>query len=171
MNWPFKVLGFLAFMRVLIMNLLDAITYEPKNPTYAIRIFPSSYPRLEGVASMEEAIRKTPLKESPLYGKANCYVFDDVWHGYLGGLKHEDVLFTQDMAKQIIEDFQSDRKGCEDLLVHCTLGKNRSPAVAIALNELFNLGSDANSLKNEYPETNWYVYRVMMEVGQAARAR
>jgi len=122
------------------MSLGDAVRYQPTQNTYALRIF-SSWGG--------DSFRK-PLEYSPLYRNTPGYVFDDIAlekERFFWGEK--GVLFDEDMAKGVIRDFEIGRKECECLLVHCILGRNRSPAVAIALNEIFDLGHDGSLLKKE----------------------
>lgn len=55
----------------------------------------------------------------------------------------------------------------EHLLVHCSRGKNISPAVAIVLNKIYDLGANDADLREQYREdANWYVYRTLIETAK-----
>ena len=137
-------------MKLLIMGQGEASVYQPDDKTYAIRIM-MSHP------AFRECV--PPLQNLDLYTTRE-YVFDDITPD-LG----EGVLFEESMARQIIGDFSSDRDDCSTLLVHCARGINRSPAVAMALNDIFDLGHDTEKLKKKYSEANLYVYNLMRVVG------
>jgi predicted protein tyrosine phosphatase len=137
-------------MDVHILSLWDALAFEPVKPTYAIRI----------KSSFSEAGRK--LKDSALYKRIVEYTFDDNDHFFQAG----PVSITTEIADALLMDFAEHKKGVEALLVHCSRGKNRAPAVAIALNEIFGLGYDQKELKNRFRALNTEVYSTISEAGQ-----
>ena len=141
-------------MELLIMPLRIATLHVPHVKTYAIRIF--SEFGLDHLTSMQKSDNWVSIER---------YVFDDVWPGMPGGLYPRDVVFSEDIASRIIDDFMKRKDISEALLVHCSRGKNRSPAVAMALNEIFCLGHDTEELKKQYPDANWYVYETMLRKG------
>ena len=132
-----------------IFGLFDAIKFEPTKPTYAIRL-------ISGKNYPEE---RKPLFDSHLYRGINCYQFDDITPRVGRG-----ILFTEAMAGKILEEFIVQRLYVDALLVNCFFGKNRSPAVGIALNEIYGLGHDTDALKEQYNEANWYVYETLKRV-------
>lgn len=135
-----------------ILSLHKAVEFKPVKPTYAIRIFPSD---------MTDS--HFELEKSFLYKKVVEYTFDDVSPNlFLEGY----MLIDDAIADLIVKDFAEYREKVEALLVHCSRGKNRSPAVAIALNELFGLGYDTEKLKIKFPESNWYFYGKLIEAGK-----
>ena len=134
------------------MSLWGAIKHEPAKSTYALRIFPS-----EGGIKFRK-----PLKDSSLYKVTHGYVFDDIRPDQFE-IRPNLVLFGYDIADKILSDFKVGREGCESLLVHCTQGINRSPAVALALNEIFDLGQNSEVLKNKHPKYTKYVYNTLMK--------
>jgi predicted protein tyrosine phosphatase len=137
-------------MNILIKSLSDAITYKPTEPTYAIRIFS---PGPVG----NERLDRFPLVDSPNYKHITVYRFDDIdYH------QRNKIVFDESIASKIIEDFAQYKDQVETLLVHCIMGKNRSPSVAMALNEKFDLGANVKELRKKYPENNKLVYRTMM---------
>ena len=135
----------------------------PEVPTLVIRIF-DSYPDCLNSPNKK-------LKDSPLYTILN-YTFDDqdvdtlLEHEpdyYLDELAQNHVLLNEDLAKKMLNDFERSKNGCLDLIIHCTLGGSRSPAVAIALNEIFALGYDTDKLKEKHSIYNKFVYRLLKE--------
>ncbi|MBU2637683.1 MAG: hypothetical protein KJ955_01800 [Nanoarchaeota archaeon] len=145
-------------MEIKVMGFRKALAHTPLVPTLAMRIFDSD----------ADPIIKRPLVCSPFY-KIYCYTFDDLDMDIIHALYPNDksylrrVHFSEDIAKQILTDFENSRQGMLELLVHCTLGANRSPAVAIALNEIFGLGHNTDEMKTKYSAFNRYVYRLMKE--------
>jgi len=137
------------------MSSSDAAAYQPDKPACVIRIF-SAYQR--GDSFWEE-----PLAKSEFYKSIETYYFDDIWPG-IGSQK--EILLDDDLASRIINNFAKNKNGCETLIVHCSRGINRSPAVAIALNEIFGLGHKSSELKKKYDESNWYVYNKLIEAGK-----
>lgn len=135
-------------MDLLIMNFIQAFQYVPTNPTYVIRINSERFP-LE---------RRQGHQDLELYTSKE-YIFDDRTPN-LG----EGRLFDQDIAERILTDFRAEGLDKETLLVYCVRGKNRSPAVGMALNEIFGLGHDPIELRKQFPETNLYIYGTLMNV-------
>ncbi len=137
-----------------IFNKWNAQKFQPTKPTYAIRIF-SSY---------SDNFDKKPLAASPLYRRIVEQTFDDIWPGSPTVGFRNPTMFTEEMAESIIRDFSAHKDSIDALLVHCSRGINRSPAVALALNEIFNLGYDVGTLKKQYPHATWFVYETLKEV-------
>ncbi len=81
-------------------------------------------------------------------------------------LKERFVFFTQEHAKNIINIVTENISSIENIIVHCTLGAARSPAVAIVLAKLFPLKQEDYFLRKLYPSYNQYVYRIMKETSQ-----
>jgi len=142
-------------MELLIKSLRDALEYTPKNKTYAIRI--SSERSLDHLYD---------LVESDKWVNIASYVFDDIWPDMPGGLWGQYTILTDEKAKRIISDFKVYIPQTETLLVQCQRGRNRSPAVGIALNDIFELGYDTDSLKEEFPEFRPFVYDTFLQVGK-----
>jgi len=137
-----------------IFGKWDAQEFQPIKPTYVIRIF-SSY---------SDDLDKKPLADSPFYRRIVEQTFDDIWPGSPSVGFQNPTMFTEEMADSIIRDFSAHKDSIDALLVHCSRGKNRSPAVALALNEVFNLGYNSQELKKQYPDATWFVYRTLKEV-------
>lgn len=139
-------------MKLLVFGLEEALEYEPVDETYAIRI-----------ASSWVSIRDFGrLRSSPLY-VVKEYVFDDVKPGF--GKGKDDILIGEDIARRVLEDFKTEGLTRETLLVHCIGGRNRSPAVALALGEIFRLGYDTEELRRKYPllVLNQHICRTLKE--------
>lgn len=131
-------------MAILIMGLKDALKFVPENPTYAIRI------RNSDITDQEFAT----LQKSNLYYAINEYVFDDIdhWEKYRSG-----VIFTATIAEKIVRDFQGNRRNSQDLLVHCRAGINRSPALALGMNRIFNLGANEEEIISKHKYGTWWM--------------
>ena len=142
-------------MKLEILSLRDAIQYVPENKTYAIRI-----------CSERTVDHLHSLEMSDKWVGSNWYTFDDVWPGIPGGLGPQEVVFSGKKANKIITDFRENFSNIETLLVHCHFGRNRSPAVGIALNDIFDLGYNTNQLKKEFPEYREFVYNTMIETSK-----
>lgn len=142
-------------MDLLIMSLCDALRYEPLNKTYAMRI-----------SSEYSHDHLWSLKYSENWLSIASYVFDDVWPGMPGGIWPRATIFDKDLAQKILSEFKGFLPQIETLLVHCSRGKNRSPAVGIALNEIFDLGYDSDELKQKYPGYNYFVYDTLIETAK-----
>ena len=144
-----------------IMSLVDAAAHVPEKPTYALRIF-----------SWYDASRSIiyPL-ESPNYVCIAKSVFDDVEPWFA---KSDDLLFTEQIADDILREFSEYKDRCDAFLVHCSKGKNRSPAVGVAFNEIFGFGHDIDDLKKKYrfgelSGANMHVYDTLMRIARAQR--
>ncbi len=147
-------------MDLTITGWKGARDYRATKPTYAIRIYsaidPFDYP----------LPFEFPLHDSPLL-TIDKYVFDDVWPG--GFIPAGSRIFEDTLARRILTDFQNRGRTKEALLVHCSRGMNRSPAVGIALNAIFKLGYDPEVLKRQYPHTNRYIYDTLIHVARKMR--
>ncbi len=137
-------------MNLLIMGLIEAVEYMPTVSTYAIRIQSAAmrYPE--------------PLIDSRLYTSRE-YTFDDI---FPADIPQKYKLFDEPTARQIITDFREGGLDKDTLMVHCSRGVNRSPAVGLALNRIFNLGYDAAELNKRFPEFNWHVHDTLIRVAQ-----
>src|SRR3989338_1330460 len=93
-------------------------------------------------------------------------LFDDDNPRSWGKMGPASITFNEEIADRLLEDFAKEGRTREVLLVHCTRGINRSPAVGIALNDIFNLGQDSGQLKATFPESNWFVYDTLRETAQ-----
>ncbi len=136
-----------------IMSSIGAIKHRPDKPTYAIRIYSSAF---------YEQVKGYKLRESIFYRKIVEYIFDDNDRSFQAG----PVTITNALADTIVGDFAENKAQTEALLVHCTQGQNRSPAVVIALNEIFTLGQNSEELCDRFKRYNRAVYRAIMEAGE-----
>lgn len=82
--------------------------------------------------------------------------FDDVIRETPDG-----VLFTEEMAKRIIDFIETHRKTADTLLIHCYAGQSRSRAVGAFAVKMLG-GDPAKYFKNGSP--NLYVYRLLEDV-------
>ncbi len=144
-------------MDLVILSISDAIKYVPNNNTYAIRI--------HGFHLSTHWTREFNLVSSPNYVHAASYIFDDIDLAY-NPYGDKGLLFDEGIAKKILDDFKEKGLACDTLMVHCTKGQNRSPAVAIALNEIFGLGNDSVMLKDKYDGLTRHVYDVLIRTAK-----
>jgi hypothetical protein len=87
--------------------------------------------------------------------------------GYLESRGHpwgREILFTQNDATKILGDYEKFGKDIKNILIHCDRGKNRSPAVGIAMNEIYGWG--INGLKKRHPEFRKYIYQTIIDVSK-----
>jgi hypothetical protein len=94
------------------------------------------------------------------------YTFDDTTPHYVKQIPEDErkkvKLFDARDAEQIINDFNSWKDKIEQLVIHCWAGESRSPAVANALNNIFNLQCDLPS----NTMFNGYIYYTMIETAR-----
>ena len=147
-------------MDIKIFGWEKASEYVPLEPTYAIRI-------LNG-PSWDVNKDYPPLIESPNYKQIKEYTFDDVDLEYCPNPR-KDIFIDEKIAGKMLIDFRDGREGCLAFLVHCSRGQNRSPAVAIAFNEIFNLGQDGKVMREIYKARNVYVYEMLIETAKGLK--
>jgi predicted protein tyrosine phosphatase len=73
-----------------------------------------------------------------------------------------DRLFSSDDARRTLE-FIGAHSDADTLVVHCTAGESRSPAVALALTELWGL--TCADLEERYPLWNTWVRSELLRTG------
>ena len=139
----------------MITDLESAVKHIPSQPTYAIRI---DDPAIHfGVPE---------LAQSQFYVCVRRYWFDDVTPEIR---QYCDLMFNDDIASRILKDFSGYHERCSALLVHCRYGLSRSPAVAMALNDIFDLGQDTEEMKRQHYKYNPFVYEKLLETAQKTR--
>lgn len=75
------------------------------------------------------------------------------------------TLFNEDLARKMLNDFEDIKNKVENVMIHCIHGKNRSPAVGIAMNEIYDWG--IVGLEKKFPEYRRYVFDVMMRASDS----
>lgn len=146
--------------------------HKPVVPTLMIRLF-SSEAFLKRCMGSYFKKAYPPLKNRKKYVNVLEYEFDDydIETGEnLDELKKDPLLrgivfFERPMARKILEDFSKYGERASAMVVHCLMGQRRSPAVGMALNEVFNLGAEGID-ESRYPRFNRYVYTTMLEVAR-----
>jgi len=133
------------------MSLPQAVKHIPKPKTYGLRI-----------SSEFDFLDIMPLEKSENWVGIFEYHFDDIWPKCPGRVSPKEVMFNDELAQKVLSDFREHKDQVDRLLVHCYAGQSRSPAVAIALNEIFNLGYDSEEMKEEYPGYNQFVYEMLL---------
>ena len=133
-------------MEIVILNRKKSGEYSPTKLTYAIRI-----------RDFNDRKRLPKLMDSHLFQEVKIYRFDDAdpdSHGR-GPLK-------EGLAERIITDFQKLRNNCECLMIHCNQGESRSPAVGLALNDIFDLGYDHFAFSGYHWQYNPHVFKQLI---------
>ncbi len=139
------------------MGIIDALQFTPTRPTYLIQI-DGSYSQ----GKFEEYFER--VRSNPLYHYARQYRFDDVWPGMVG--VEGKIILSPALANQMLDDFLEGQQDCEALLVHCARGKNRSPAVGLAFNRIFDFGLDHLALREKHPGYTLHVYQTLLDVAK-----
>jgi len=154
----------LVVKKIYVFDRIRAAKHRPRLGTAIIRIFPT-----------DEAVRASyPMLDHGDYFDYNLeYVFDDISPiDYTSEEIKERklVLFSETNAERIITDFRQVMQALDYLVVHCDLGRRRSPAVAAALNHMFRLGIADKDYLEFIHDPDWrpnmHVYRTLIEVAR-----
>jgi len=153
-------------VKITVLSLKDVQIYKSPRLACLIRIFGD-----------EESYNEYFNVEGS-FVKSAVYFFDDLdlyletkyGKDHLKKIIHAEnpQIFHKILALQIISEFDTWKKheSFEELVVHCYVGAGRSPAIAMALNEIFQLGYQTQDLIKLYPEYNEYIFDVMVLVGK-----
>lgn len=184
-------------MNLEILSLGEALEYEPREKSYAIRV----------ASDRDYNSMVSSLRESSNWVGINNYYFDDAWpkdwkefswvdvdkcyftgefngtfaeikkvfpnitkeslmmfyeaigHSYGGRTLFDDVI-----AKKILDDYEEVSRDVENIMIHCRLGENRSPAIGIAMNEIYDW--KISGLKERFPSYRRFVYDKMLKVAK-----
>lgn len=174
-------------MKIWIENYNDARRFKPEEPTIAIRVFDPGarrYPAASARWSDFPDDRWDNCPEAPwnkdVYLAVFGYTFSDLNmdQDYPEEMKkrfRKDPsikLFTANMAEDLVKKFAKVYQQADAMLAHCNAGASRSPAVANALIEIFNLEPEwqgrAKRFKDKKVGENYYigndfVYRLLCE--------
>jgi len=154
-------------MKIWILNYLEAREFDPEELTLAVRIFDPGATKLEHN-------KPVPLKCSNLWLDEVRLEFEDldIW-GYqqedgvalARRLQEERKCFDQCMAGFILQEVARTIKKAQALMVHCNAGLSRSPAVARALVERFEIQPEWSGRRKRMMENgctgNEWVYRLL----------
>ncbi|GEM_PF-1690634 len=152
----------MPIQKVMILSHERAAMFKAESkdkPIYFIRIFNS--PDLSALVPYAE------LNYPEQFKIIRSYVFDDI--SQFTDDSNELALFNDEIAERIITDFDNEGKDCQTLLVHCWAGKSRSPALAIALSEIFHLQTPEQiaDLKKQFSIYNKRVYHTMLDFNKS----
>ena len=133
-----------------IFGYRDAMTFVPDRPSAIIRICDFETRDYRDARGGWDNSPKAPLVESSHWKRILSYRFGDIdpdrhalYEGeesaksYLAGL--EDRVINADLAATMVEDFCQIPVDVECYVFHCNAGMSRSPAVALAINHIFDL--------------------------------
>ena len=164
-------------MNLEILSLEEALKYEPREKSCAIRIFSSHKDNI--------VYWITELKKNDNWVDIKKYEFDDIWpsgydafdysnfgkaeeiylkENFLGGVYGRQILFDCGLARRILDDFEKVSDQVDNVMIHCMKGENRSAAVGIAMNEIYDWGYP--DLKKEFKFYRKWVYDVMIETAR-----
>lgn len=167
-------------MKIWVENYYDARTFMPPGPAIAIRVFdPEASPtKLDKpmYGDFWANSSQAPFPEDR-YLTTFGYTFADLNtdHPYPDHLKKslrkQNKLFTANMADDLVMKFAEVYQQAEVLLTHCHAGLSRSPAIAVALNDIFKLNAEwqgrAERLKDKVAGQdyigNTFVHRLLCE--------
>jgi len=176
-------------MNLEILSLEEALNYVPLNKTYMLRIlneFGHSFiPSLKGENFIEE--RRYYFDDLwPKNWKEYSWVKNEDWNKMLeierknypkmtkeslidyyesrGHPYRGCTLFDPKKAKKILSDFDKFKNEVDTIVVHCIRGKNRSPAIGIAMNEIY--GWEIEGLKKKFPNYRRFIYEIMIDVSK-----
>jgi hypothetical protein len=168
-----------------VLSTSNLPSYVPSKRTYLLNIVST---KDEHDLSSTSAVHDLQRINHPNYAQRQVIGIDDAWEPYLpsgnpvfdieevlslipqyeamGMTRYIDKgckLFDLDVASNLLEHFKEHRNGLDSLVVTCHRGINRSPAVAMALNQIYKLGHNHEELIQTHPQANWYVYKVLLE--------
>lgn len=136
-----------------------ANNFVPTNPTAFMRIWETDCVDKNAWSSMKSIGNNN--NNNNLIGLFH-YVFDDIdEEEYM--ISKLQVLkgITEEIADQIKQDFDYIKDKIETLVINCHAGISRSPAVALALNNLYNLNlldEDEFRCMGKFSNYNRFVY-------------
>lgn len=154
-------------LRLIVSDCTFAQRYKPNDITGVIRIYGN------------EALRGydyPPLKPSSLFTGTLSYTFDDI--GWLtphemdtldSQYPEEYVFFSVLRATRLIRDVHQLCPSIDTLLIHSRYGSSRSPAVAMGLNDVLDLGYDTAQLAEQMSGYNTTIYEQMLRAGTLLR--
>jgi len=180
-------------MNLEILSLKDAVKFVPLEKSYAMRIegpfdqniffnplkesenwvksnnycfddlWPENWKEYSGYDPSGEEFQKYLKDQQKEYPKMTA----ESLLGYFESRGHpygRYTLFDEEIAKKILDDFEMVKEEVNCVMVHCSRGKNRSPAVGMAMNEIYGWGIE--DLKEKFPEYRRYVYQTMIDVSK-----
>jgi|SRR3989344_2984952 len=142
-------------MDIHILDFTSSLNFIPNKPTYALRIF--------NVTGPQDFVHELLYSENWIR-IVNCYFHDT------NPEEAKRLCFSHfleiDYARKMVRDFARYKDRCEAVMIHCMAGMNRSPAVAVAFNDIFGLGNDSQTLRNQYTDLNEYAYETIIKAGK-----
>lgn len=172
-------------MELHILSLEKLQTHTPVKPTYLLAAISTREENYSGPSSLAALLNEAT--QHPKYIHKNIVGIDDVWVQQLPSGNHlftlderkanipqwknqsgsfipqGSKLFDEETAKRILLHFRDHYQTADSIVINCVQGKNRSPALAIGLNEIYSLGQDKDYLNAKYAEANWYIYKILIE--------
>ena len=153
-----------------IFGYRDALQFIPNRPSAIIRICDFETRDYCDARGEWDNSPAAPLIESDHWKNIFSYRFGDIdpdRHPLYEGAESakayfaelEDRIISLNLAKTIVREFASIPDDVQCYVFHCNAGSSRSPAAAIALNQIFNLdlewGERAARVVNRLSSRNW----------------
>ena len=157
-------------MKIHIKGYLDALNFIPQKKTIAIRIFdPITFENDYPVNNARKNLRYSPLYVSTLGYTFNEFNLSHVLLNINENLHdlYLPHLFNKQIASKLLSDFSKVKDKGLELMVHCHSGQHSSVTLAIALNEIFDLGDhDIENLKERRGVPCSYIYDTLCFVAK-----
>ena len=136
-----------------ILGYAHAMQFTPTEPTLAIRVWDVGTRDYVDARGNYDNGPAAPLQESELWVDQLGFRFGDVdpdTHELHVNKERADEIreecaksiITPEIAQKLVESFRLHYKKATALLFHCNAGSSRSPAVAFAMQEIFQLDYD-----------------------------
>lgn len=131
--------------KLLIMGKVHIKTFKPEPFSLLIRIL---------------QVNEIPneLKFQSFFKKILIYNFNDKKE-----LTKES--FNQKILKQLKKDTQKIKEDFDTIIIHCSMGLSRSPAIALGLNHIYKLGFNERKIKKLRPRYNKFIYNLIKGIG------
>lgn len=112
------------------------------------------------IFSVEEmSINRPPilLQSFPSFHKCKELFFDDTEN-----VNKKGTPFSEADAKEVSDFVEENLDQIDIIYIHCNMGISRSPAIAMALNVIYDLGYDDVELSRRFPHYNRIVHNTML---------
>ena len=178
-------------MNLEILSHGEALKYVPKDETYALRISNGMNWFLPDLKQSDYWVDTRGYSFDDIWPKSwkeyswldfNSPSFDSIFkrswrelqsepmteksfRSYIEHKGHHEgrvTLFAKEDAIELLKDYDSFGKDAKTIMIHCDRGKNRSPAVGIAMNEIYGWG--IKGLKEKHPAFRRYIYQTLLDV-------
>jgi len=81
-----------------------------------------------------------------------------------GHFSERKMIFTEKDAIKILDDFDKVKESVQNIMIHCVYGRNRSPGIGIAMNDIYGWG--IKGLEEKFPNYRRYFYDTMIKAAK-----